>query len=242
MLNNNAGFWKQGDGGEMLMDNLVLYLDGKVDESIIGTSAVTLWKDLSPFGNDFYQDDLSPNCPARKTPDGLTFSLAAESYMEGRSMGLERNNIQASTWFCVFKTNTIAPQQILYAVGYPGSNLHYMPIFRIGAGGILYFNLMTTGATAIGIYTPIQAGVTYMVMGIWSQPVMEMYINGDLIGTDAGATMQPGELVDERIGTRNNALQNYFDGEIKALGWYDKELNEIERKSVEIYLMNRFNI
>lgn len=221
---------------ELPTDGLVLYLDAQEKTTIIG-DPVEEWQDLSGRGNDFYSTGGAK--PVQLVDGRLSFD-GAHSYMDGKAVGNYRNNLTQSTFFCVFRTRSTAVQQIIYAVSYNDSNIVYMPIFRIMPGGFLYYLLGSGVGTYVAIMAPIEADKTYVVSGTWKRPEMSLYVNGAYIDTIDTATMLPGTLDSERIGCRNNNLQNFLDGEISALLWYNIELAWSDRIQVENFLKNRF--
>lgn len=222
---------------ELPVDDLLLYVDAKEEASVEG-DPVQGWLDLSGRGNDFA--GIVGSRPVQVKSDAISFN--GSQFLTGRADDTARNNITEGSWFCVFETNTTAVHQVLYAVGYSDSNIAYIPIFRIMPGGFLYYALGTGVATLVAILAPIEANKRYLLSGTWKRPEMTLYVNGHFIEMIDTATMLPGTLDSERIGSRNNNLQNFLDGDVSALLWYGKSLEEPVRKDVEQYLMNRFNI
>lgn len=222
-------------------DDSVLRLDATEISSIYisDINKVDKWEDLSGNENHLTKENNASR-PSYNGSDGIIFT--GNNYLSRLSQtNTIRNNITSSTWTCIFNVTEVYTQQIIYAVGYPTSNVVYMPIFRV-ASGSLFCTLFTTAATGVAITVPISPNTTYIATVVWNRPDFYLYLNGVAVGSSTGATMELAELFSERMGTRNNAYQNYLNGEIKYLSWYDRTIEDPERANMESYLMNKFNI
>jgi hypothetical protein len=231
---------------------LLLWLDAADANSIIkdASNKVSKWNDKSGKGLNVEQSDAARQPQLVPAPSiGTGPALAFEGAETETTDNLDAGKAFDGKIFSIFALLRMPndQEQINECVNIISTRSDSAAGWSFDTQGAVMrmrgFN--ATGQTCVNDSTPLKAGMTYIVEGIFDGKNATIFVrNSDEPATSNTAvfTMDPSSQVLRIGGKTGGSGGRYFGGSIAEVIIYDQALDSMQRLSVEQYLIDKWKI
>lgn len=224
-------------------------------ENLADGDKVSIWRNINPqLTNKFDVEQTNDNQKPiyRKTVinglpaiffDGANYRLIKDSLKLG-----ELSNSDANSIFIVQIHDSSKANNTTFSWVTSGSSVQYRLLVHAPHGGTFYYDFGNTGGSGwrSNLAVPSNfSNVPKIITAIKNKSSVEARINGAepfLINNSASATMNESMTGNLSIGSYYFGSSDHFKGMLSEIIFFNRALNERERKSVEDYLSQKWSI